>query len=914
MQTAVWGRLRSHVVGILAATACWMGVVFLLTATPIHHAILDWENRTLDYRFQVRGPIPQDPRIVLIDIDDRSLDAIGRWPWVRTHHARMIDLLSQSEAAVIGYDILFEHRGGQTEDRALVEAITRAGNVYLPTGFELAHVDGAPFPSAVREVGPYTEIRTAAAGVAHISSNRDPDGTIRRVPVVVDAEGRLIPALSLALAAGFFRAPVDTLEVEAGRAVILPVGDAPAQGRDRAARIPIDEAGMMIVNFAGKWDETFEHISFVDVLDAGRTAEGQAALAEIVRGKICLVSNTASGFDLKPTPFERAYPGGGIHANALNTIMTGQYVSAVSGEIAIAITAGLSVMSAVIVIASPWWLALAAVGSLIAGFFLVAGLAFEHGTIVPAVLPILASVSACGVALIAQNRSVRSQVTRLTAVQGRLAASLREATQALHVSETHLVDARNDLSNARAEMDGLRLQTREQDERASALEGALERAASEHEALQHRKRTLEAKLKDLLIQPVFIRATAPSTGTLHREWARYGVITRNSGMAELFTKVQRAAMTRHPVLILGKTGTGKDLVAHAVHQMSDRLLGPFVTVNLPAIQENLIESELFGHVKGAFTGAVGDKRGKFQTAEGGTILLDEIGDLRSELQAKLLRVVQTGEVDRVGGLRPDRVDVRIVAATNRDVHAMVDRGAFRSDLFYRLNVMTVVLPPLRERPDDLDILAEYFLDRYALDSGKPMKGITVKAMASLKAHPWRGNIRELEHTIARAVVLAAGDRVTEADLELTTFDAVPQSAEDDLDPFSADDKGLSDGEFIALLRRNHFEIGRTSEQLGVSRGTVGLRLKGICLGLLADTAGDREKAAAVLTGGEGSADVVRRRIDEYYSNLVDVLHQFETAEQALDGCRLRWKNLPQKYFKGLDILIHRYFEQPAAKP
>jgi transcriptional regulator with PAS, ATPase and Fis domain len=423
---------------------------------------------------------------------------------------------------------------------------------------------------------------------------------------------------------------------------------------------------------------------------------------------------------------------------------------------------------------------------------------------------------------------------------------------------------------------------------------------------------LEEELKDLLIQPVFTRGTVHSTGDLHREWARYGVITRNPLMVELFAKVQRAAATRHPVLILGETGTGKDLVAQAIHRMSDRSHGPFVTVNVPAIQENLIESELFGHLKGAFTGAIGDKLGKFQTAAGGTIFLDEIGEMRSELQAKLLRVVQAGEVDRVGGLRPEKIDVRIVAATNRDVHAMVERGAFRADLYYRLKVMMVVLPPLRERPEDVDVLAEYFLDRYALESDKSMKGITVKAMARLRAHAWRGNVRELEHTIARAVALAAGDRVTESDLELTEDGVVSPPEGDDLDPFGMDES-LSDGEFIARLRSNQFEIGKTAEQLRVSRGTVGLRLKGICFRLLAESGGDREKAAALLCGGDASADVVRSRIDEYYTNLVDVLHEFETAEQALEACRRRWKNLPQKYFKGLDVLIHRYFEQLAAK-
>lgn len=907
MPRAVWGRLRHHVAGILAATACWAGMLLLLTATPIRHAILDWENRTVDYRFQLRGTVAQDPRIVLVDIDDRSLEAIGRWPWERTYHAKLIEALSQSGAAVIGYDILFEHRARPDEDRALADAIARAGNVYLPTGFELTQVEGAPLLSVVREVGPFTEVRTAAAGVAHISSNRDPDGTIRRVPVVVDAEG-LTPALSLAMAAGYLRSPIDRLAIEAGR-VILPAGDGLPHVRDHAAHIPVDDSGMMIVNYPGTWEETFQHVSFADVLDAWQTPEGRAALAGIVGGKICLVSNTGSGFDLKPTPFERGYPGGGIHASALNTILTGRYLSGLPGWASAGVTVGLAVMTAAIVAMSPWWFALAASGLLMAVFLGVAVFAFHQGMIVPVVLPMLGVVSASALALVMQNRLVAARVGRLTEERTALAARVRDAAEALRQGERHLADARNELSEARTEVDGLRLETREQVERVGALEAALDRATRECEALQSRKRMLEDRLNDLLIQPVRNGGTGDPMATVHREWAQFGVITRNLRMRELFERTKRAASTRHPVLITGETGTGKELVAHAIHRMSDRRQRPFVTVNIPALQDNLVESELFGHTKGAFTGAVGDKKGKFQSADGGTIFLDEIGEMRGDLQAKLLRVLESGAVDRVGALSPDSVDVRIIAATNRDVQAMVDRGTFRSDLYFRLRVMTVDLPPLRERPDDLDILIEYFLDRYASESSKPLKGLTVKAMARLKAHPWPGNVRELEHAIARAVALSPGDRITESDLEMATRTAALGTVESD----TISGGNLSDAEFLALLRKNLFEIGTISDQLRISRGTVGLRFKGICFRVLAENDGDHDKAAAVLCNGESSTELVRKRIEEYHSNLIEVLHQFETTEQAREGCRRRFKNLPHRYWEGLDALIIRYFDQLAAK-
>jgi DNA-binding NtrC family response regulator len=236
---------------------------------------------------------------------------------------------------------------------------------------------------------------------------------------------------------------------------------------------------------------------------------------------------------------------------------------------------------------------------------------------------------------------------------------------------------------------------------------------------------------------------------------------------QIHRQVDQVAAHDVTVLIGGESGTGKELVAALIHERSARADGPYIKVNCAAIPEPLLESELFGHERGSFTGAVSAKPGKFELADGGTIFLDEVGELPSGLQAKLLRVLQEHQFDRVGGTRPRQVNIRVLAATNRDLRRMVDAGAFREDLFYRLNVFPVRLPALRERMDDLPALVQHFIAQLNLRFGKRVAGLTPEAMALLESHDWPGNIRELENTIQRAMVLTAGPMIgREALMEL----------------------------------------------------------------------------------------------------------------------------------------------------
>ncbi|ADK85281.1 two component, sigma54 specific, transcriptional regulator, Fis family [Desulfarculus baarsii DSM 2075] len=253
---------------------------------------------------------------------------------------------------------------------------------------------------------------------------------------------------------------------------------------------------------------------------------------------------------------------------------------------------------------------------------------------------------------------------------------------------------------------------------------------------------------------------------LREELAGYGeIIGQSKPMRQVFALVDKVADAKATVLITGESGTGKELIARALHSRSSRAEEPFVAVNCMAITETLLESELFGHERGSFTGATERRKGRFELAHRGTLFLDEIGEISPTTQVKLLRVLQERTFERVGGNQPIAVDVRIVAATNRDLGAMVKKGAFREDLFYRLNVVRLDMPPLRERTDDLPLLVAHFVKKYAAEVGRQPPTVSAEAMQAIYRHPWPGNVRELENALERAVILAGGE-ITASDLPL----------------------------------------------------------------------------------------------------------------------------------------------------
>jgi two-component system response regulator PilR (NtrC family) len=308
---------------------------------------------------------------------------------------------------------------------------------------------------------------------------------------------------------------------------------------------------------------------------------------------------------------------------------------------------------------------------------------------------------------------------------------------------------------------------------------------------------------------------------LHRERGFENFVARSPKMLEVFETIRKSAQTNSTVMVTGESGTGKELVAQAIHHESQRRRGPFVSVNCGAIPEGLLESELFGHVRGAFTGAVSSTQGLFAAAEGGTLFLDEITELPSVVQVKLLRAIQEREIRRVGDTRDVKVDVRIIAASNRDLTRAVADGILREDLFYRLNVIPLQLPPLRERREDIPLLVAHFIQKLAREAGKKVTGVTPEAMGVLEAYHWPGNIRELENVIERAVVLG--------NAEIVGVDALPAALHGPRDsqdvPVDLGTPGFSLDETLERIEQRYMQMAlertggiqmRAAELLGMS--------------------------------------------------------------------------------------------------
>lgn len=296
------------------------------------------------------------------------------------------------------------------------------------------------------------------------------------------------------------------------------------------------------------------------------------------------------------------------------------------------------------------------------------------------------------------------------------------------------------------------------------------------------------------------------------------MVGNSSAMRDVFDQIRRYATCDAPVLITGESGTGKELVARATHEHSRRSAEAFIAINCAAVPATLIGSELFGYEKGAFTGATARKRGLIEHAHRGTLFLDEIGDMPLDLQGHLLRFLQEGEIVRVGGHEPIKVDVRVIAATNIRLREAIAAGKLREDLYYRLNVLGLHLPPLRDRTGDTEVLARFFLHQVARDLARDISGFTAEAIAAMQSYSWPGNVRELIATIRRAVVLSNGPLIDAADLRLDTLPmlAIPPAQPARPSPGSGAERDL----LLRTLQQFHFNITRTAQQLKVSRVTL----------------------------------------------------------------------------------------------
>jgi transcriptional regulator with GAF, ATPase, and Fis domain len=520
----------------------------------------------------------------------------------------------------------------------------------------------------------------------------------------------------------------------------------------------------------------------------------------------------------------------------------------------------------------------------------------QHGTLWPLFVPLCALTLAGGTAAVWTHIIARHRMRMLEADMLKVQQELAVVRQALVCEESAAEALEEDLAATA---------------RSAGRQPQLAEVHARETETRRRLQALEGELRGLRAAG----SVAPTLGSVELERLRQdceqmGIVTHDPHVLAAYRDLKTAARSSLPVLLLGEPGTGKELFARAVHRLSPRASQPFIAVNMAAISPELFESELFGHVRGSFTGAVGDRKGYFELAHHGTLFLDEIGDLPLLQQGKLLRVLQDKTFYRVGATQATTVDVRVVAATNKDLQRGVSEGWFRQDLYFRLTGLVLRLPPLRERPGDVALLAERFI-REAARTDRTGLALSEEALRALQSSPWPGNVRELHHCLEQAVVLAEGPLLRRTDLRLPVQEAAPVAGKKSTRISEADlvSDPASDARVLDCLRRHEFDMQATARALGCDRSTVTQRLKGLGFRALVESGGDHAKAALALAGDPTLLRTVELKLLDYTSHLSQTLDGYPSADAAITACHKRFKNLPDRHFRSLETLIRRHFER-----
>ena len=839
----------------------------------LHAPLSSVEDQVTSLKYQIRGSRQADTNIVIVYIDDDAMKDLG-WPVRRNFYALMVKALTDLDVKAIGIDVLFEEPNLYPEyDELLAATAASSKRVVLSSYFRslstvapwgVQHTDLGSFPrvKGVTLFGeeyhqPLEVLRKAVAGVGHANIGEEGD-----IPLFVQSSTGIVPSFGM-----------EVLRVFEGktRNDVVFLRSVVSIGSDLA--FGTSSQGTVTLNFPGSIT-SFHTYPFIEVLksfDAAKTDRMSSIPIATFKGKIVLISIVAVGRELAGdtyvnTPVASRFPAVGLHATFLDNALNGRFLH-VAGDLTVymfCLVLGLCCAAAMLVLKSP---ADKFAGLSILLIVCVASFAlFSFGDyLLPITPPVVVCLLSGFSGLYYRQRLAGAEVGKLQAEKSAIIVQLKD-------KEAKVAQLEDDL---------LRLEASKSADRTSELLEEIRKYKQEIHKLSSMADDMEVFAVD--------RETLESTGEFD------GIVYDRSGdMKPVIEFIGKIAGSDAPVLILGKSGTGKELVAKAIHRRSGRSGQPFVAVNCGALSESLLESELFGHEKGAFTGAVKGKPGRFELANNGTIFLDEIGEVSEAFQLKLLRVLQEGEFERVGGTATNKVNVRVLAATNKDLKAQVKAGNFREDLFYRLNVLAVTLPPLRERQGDIPLLVQHFLTR----EGGGVR-VSKNVMESLQAYAWHGNVRELESVIKRAVLLAKADHRTMVNLK----DLAEEVA-------SATASGVAiEDQILESLREKNFSrnsISETAEELGgLNRGTVAEYLRGQCFKTFVEQGFNVDSAVqhVSLSTDQDVNARVRKKLQEYLSNVAEVVNVSVPWDENIPSLKPKTKNLPQRY--------HPYVQQIA---
>ncbi len=835
-------------------------------ASPTFTA-LDWA--LYDFWLRDRAAITVSPSLVVVARDATSEQEFGAGPWDRAIFARLLTSAHESGALAIGLDHRLDHaspaqRGGAASDALLLEAMSAAGPIVVVQS-------------------PDATMTTDNAIVGHLSVTTHSDRIARAVPVKDTGDQPSVPAFGIAL--------YDVFQYQ-----LSPAKPARSR-RDRTS---------LLVNYAGDGTiKAFPALPMSSVWDAIEHHESDR-LTEWFNGKVVvfLPNPIAGGGSLLPTG--QTVAGSVIHLHVLNMLLTDNRLWQIEAVGRSVITLFIAGLVAWLLLRFRGPISLLFAGKAIATYGVCVFLSLTMANIVPPLaLPMTAALLVLIGTAVWSHLTAHQRLMLLEQDMLRLQQEAAAVREALVLRETRADTLQEDLAVARAAIAQSTEQQEEFTRAADLLRSQLADAQTQEEDARRKLDGLQHQLHSLRAATSEPAALGDADlDRLRGECRQLGIVTQDAGLLRLYRDLKKGAKSPLTILVLGEPGTGKELFARAVHRLSPRAGKTFIAVNMAAISPELFESELFGHSKGSFTGATADRRGYFELANHGTIFLDEIGDLRLDHQSKLLRVLQERSFYRVGATIPTTVDVRIVAATNRDLQRGVSEGWFREDLYFRLTGLVFRMPPLRERTGDVPILAEILLAEIAGQMAKPAPKLSNEALRALVEHEWKGNVREFRHCLEQAIALNDGLLLTKESLRLGGDTVISAHRTKQILPDPA-----SDAAVLNCLRQQAFDMQATALVLGWDRSTVTQRLKGLCFQTLVETHGDKARAAAALAGDPSLTRTVELKLMDYYDHLTATIQPFATVEEALLDCKRRFKNLPDRHFRSVETLVRQHFHQ-----